>query len=318
VKFGLHSATDAVSPEAGRIAELWWLLFAVCSLVFLLVVGFMLYATLRSGAARDRSSGQPSAERRVARLVGGAAFVSAVVLVALLVASAAASRALARTSSTDALTIEVVGHQWWWEVTYPDRDPSRRVSTANEIHVPVGRPVVLKLASRDVIHSFWAPNLHGKRDLIPGRETTLAFQPERPGVYHGQCAEYCGAQHAHMAFEVVAEPEDAFQAWLLRQRSPAPESTDPIAKRGQEVFLSGPCALCHSVAGTTAWGRNGPDLTHVRSRAHLAAGTLPNSADDLSAWVADPHRAKPGTKMPPTLLAPDDRKALVAYLETLE
>jgi cytochrome c oxidase subunit 2 len=314
----LHSATDAVSPEAGRIAELWWLLFAVCSLVFLLVVGFMLYASLRSGAARDRSSGQPSTERRVTWLVGGAAVVTAVVLVALLVASAATGRALARTSSADPLAIEVVGHQWWWEVTYPDPNPSRRVSTANEIHVPVGRPVVLKLASRDVIHSFWAANLQGKRDLIPGRETALDFEAERPGVYHGQCAEYCGAQHAHMAFEVVAEPEDAFQAWLAHQRTPAPEPADAFARRGQQVFLAAPCALCHAVAGTPAWGRNGPDLTHVGSRPRLAAGTLPNSADNLSSWVADPHRAKPGTKMPPTRLAPDDRKALVAYLETLK
>jgi cytochrome c oxidase subunit 2 len=216
------------------------------------------------------------------------------------------------------LSIQVVGHQWWWELHYPDAVPSQAITTANEIHIPVGRPVELELASRDVIHSFWAPSLHGKRDLIPGHGSRLVVQADRPGVLHGQCAEFCGLQHANMGFLVVAEPADEFEAWRAAQRRPPPAPADAVQARGPRVFLSAPCAMCHAVQGTPAGGQNGPDLSHVASRRRLAAGTVANTSESMSRWIADPHQLKPGTRMPPTALEPADLEALTAYLESLK
>jgi cytochrome c oxidase subunit 2 len=243
--------------------------------------------------------------------------VTSLILVGLLVLDVSTTRALATPPAGAPLSIEIVGHQWWWEVHYPDPTPSRAVTTANEVHIPVGRPVQVRLESRDVIHSFWVPNLQGKRDLIPGHVNTVWLQADQPGLFHGQCAEFCGAQHAHMAFLIVAEPESAFSAWLDGQRQPAASPATDDQARGQEAFLSRTCALCHTVRGANAWGQNGPDLTHLATRRELAAGTLPNRHGSLVEWVTDPHRVKPGTKMPP--MPPETGiQALVAYLESLK
>jgi cytochrome c oxidase subunit 2 len=250
-------------------------------------------------------------------VVGGAAVATVVILLGLLVASAATGRALA-VSSTSPLEVKVVGHQWWWEVRYPGTMPSLDVTTANELHLPVGRPVQVELTAHDVIHSFWIPSLHGKEDLIPGRINTLSLQADRPGRYEGLCAEFCGLQHAHMAFSVVAEEEGAFQAWLQAQRQPSALPADAVQARGQQVFVETPCAMCHSVMGTPAGGRNGPDLTHVASRPYLAAGALENTPDHMAAWIRDPHHFKPGAKMPPTALQAADLQALFAYLGSLK
>lgn len=195
---------------------------------------------------------------------------------------------------------------------------SSAVVTANEIHIPVGTPVVLNSTSRDVIHSFWAPNIQGKRDLIPGRLTTIWFQVDREGVFRGQCAEFCGNQHAHMAFLIVAEPPEKFQQWLRSQRRPSVEPTDGIASRGQQVFLSHTCVMCHNIRGTNAGAKNGPDLTHIASRRTLAAGTIPNNRGYLAGWILDPQHIKPGNRMPPNPLRPDELQALLAYIETLQ
>jgi cytochrome c oxidase subunit 2 len=227
-------------------------------------------------------------------------------------------RALAAMPSQKPLVIEVTGYQWWWKIAYPDSVPSRGVQTANEIHVPVGRPVLIRTTSRDVIHSFWAPNLHGKKDLIPGKETATWFQADTPGVYRGQCAEFCGHQHALMSFFVVAEPPEMFQAWLEHQRQPAPEPTDPVTSKGKEVFLTGSCSMCHNITGTMATGQVAPDLTHLASRMTIAAATLPNTRGNLGGWILDPQRIKPGTKMPPNHLEAADLQALLSYLETLK
>jgi len=253
----------------------------------------------------------------MARWVTAAVAVSSILLIGLLVASVATDRALAQLPLVDAVNIHVTAHQWWWEVTYDDAQPERMFTTANEIHVPVGRPVLVTLHSDDVIHSFWVPSLHGKKDLIPGRIATIRFRADQAGRYHGQCAEYCGLQHAFMAFEVVAVPPEQFETWAQAQRKPADEPTDAAAQRGRDLFLSGSCMLCHAIQGTTAGARKAPDLTHVASRARIAAGRLPNTPEDLARWIADPHKAKPGVNMPAHLLSNDDLQALVAYLGTL-
>jgi len=318
MSFGLHSAVHPFGPQAARIAAVWWLMFWVSAAVFVLVVAFLLGAVFRSPSSRERSAARGGGQKRMGAVVGGAAIATAVILVGFLVVDVSAGRALATAPAPPPLSIQVVGHQWWWEVHYPDPVASQAITTANEIHIPIGRPVEFDLASRDVIHSFWAPSLHGKKDLIPGHGSRLLVQADQPGTFHGQCAEFCGLQHANMGFLVVAQPEDEFQAWQAAQRQPAPVPADAVLARGQQVFLSVPCAMCHSVQGTPAWGQNGPDLTHVASRRLLAAGTMANTSENMSRWIADPHHLKPGTKMPPTALEPSDLQALTAYMESLK
>ena len=191
------------------------------------------------------------------------------------------------------------------------------MNSPNELHIPVGVPVVLRTTSRDVIHSFWVPNLHGKRDLIPGVTTETWIQAVRPGVYRGQCAEFCGHQHAHMAFFVIATPMDEFETWLQQQRSGAPQPATEAQRRGHDLFMQGPCVLCHTIRGTAAASRFGPDLTHVAGRRTIAAGTLPMTRGHLAGWIADSQSIKPGNRMPPNLVRGEDLQAIVAYLEML-
>jgi cytochrome c oxidase subunit 2 len=216
------------------------------------------------------------------------------------------------------MRVRVTGHQWWWEIEYLDATPADRIRTANELHIPAGRPVTLELISDDVIHSFWVPSLQGKRDLLPGYANNLQVQASRPGRYRGECAEFCGWQHAHMAFVVHAHEPEAFVRWQREQRRPAREPVSPEQVRGREVFLGSTCAQCHAIRGTDAAAMLGPDLTHLASREQIAAGTLPNDAANLSAWILDPRRFKPGTTMPPAQLSAQDLGALVAYLSSLE
>jgi cytochrome c oxidase subunit 2 len=214
--------------------------------------------------------------------------------------------------------VQITGYQWWWSVEYVYPQPNLRFTTANELHLPVGRPILFKLRGADVIHSFWVPNLHGKTDLIPGRENTTWLQIDKPGIYRGQCAEFCGAQHAHMALVVVAESSDDFERWVVAQREPAPAPTTPAQSRGLNVIERGPCALCHTIRGTTAGARTAPDLTHFASRSTIAAGTLPNTPGYLAGWISDPQHVKPGSRMPPTGLSGEDLQAVLAYMETLK
>jgi cytochrome c oxidase subunit 2 len=237
----------------------------------------------------------------------------------LIVASFLVGRAIySNPNNSDALIIEVNGRQWWWDVRYNPSIPSQIVTTANEIHIPVGRPIVLRLGSGDVIHSFWVPNLHGKMDMIPGRTQELSLQADRPGVYRGQCAEYCGHQHAHMALTVVAEPEDQFNAWYQAQLQSAPAPATESQIYGQKVFLSKPCVMCHRIQGTEAGGRLGPDLTHVASRQTIAAGTLPNTREHLAQWIVNSQSVKPGNRMPPIPVAGNELNALLDYVQSLK
>jgi cytochrome c oxidase subunit II len=218
------------------------------------------------------------------------------------------------------LRINVVGKQWWWEVRYRAVDGDlRNVLLANEIRIPVGEPVEMMLSSGDVIHSFWAPSLAGKVDMIPGRTNRLVIRTNEPGIYRAQCAEYCGGQHALMALYVIAEPRDQFYAWLRTQAREASEPTDPFLRSGYEAFLRGRCPECHSVRGTPAEGTSGPDLTHVGGRQSLAAGTLKNHIGTMAGWIAGSQDVKPGNLMPNAdIYSGEELRALAAWLGSLK
>ncbi len=309
-------------PQSAQIHELWLLTVAVCTVVFVAVMAAPLFALWRApradeATAPDLSSlveSEPGAARAVITAVG----VSITLLLLLITASALANRGLSRLAGDDALKIEVTAQQWWWDVRYLDPQPSRIFTTANELYVPVGRTVEVSLRSSDVIHSLWIPNLHGKKDLIPGRTATMRFRADHPGTFRAQCAEFCGFQHAKMALIVVAGPPERFESWADRQRQPAREPSDPQQARGRDVFVSSTCVTCHRIQGTDASARRAPDLTHLASRQTLAAGTLPNTPGHLAGWIVDPQRIKPGVNMPSNSLPPDDLQALLAYLGSLQ
>lgn len=215
--------------------------------------------------------------------------------------------------------ILVIGHQWWWEVHYLSDQAQQEVITANEIHIPANRPVTVELESQDVIHSFWVPSLHGKVDLIPGHPNFVRIEASHPGSFDGQCAEYCGAQHAHMRLLVIAQPPDRYQAWLKAQREPGRTPTTADAEEGQQIFLSGPCSMCNTVRGTTAGGRVAPDLTHIGSRRFIAANSFPNDDAYLEAWVTHAQSLKPDALMPDfTRFTGVQMRDLVAYLRQLQ
>ena len=309
-------------PQAGHLHDLWLVMLCVCTAVFAAVLAAFFYALWRSPpgdlkAAAERELPGPS-RRSAARSVAFAVTVSVLMLIFLIVASYATDRALARLPLENALRIEVTANQWWWDLRYQDAVASRIFTTANELHIPVGRPIVLTLKSSDVIHSLWIPNLHGKRDLIPGHTTTLQLKADQPGTYRGQCAEFCGFQHAFMALLVIAEPPEQYEAWAERQRQPASAPTAAKAVQGERLFLTTTCAMCHAIQGTSAAARRAPDLTHVAGRQTLAAGRLANTAADLEHWISDPQQYKPGVNMPSHQFEPEDRQALVEYLRGLQ
>jgi cytochrome c oxidase subunit 2 len=313
----IQSVLAPAGRQSASIYHLWSLMLWVTALVFVITLAFACLALSR-GRRRARGGGpEPASQRTVTRTVAVAVGVTVVVLFGLLTASVSTGNTVASLHASSAVTINVTGHQWWWEIEYEDAVPERRMRTANELHMPINRPVVLKVTSRDVIHSFWAPSLQGKRDLIPGYTTAIWLQADRPGIYRGQCAEFCGLQHAHMAFDIVAESEGEFDRWLEAMRQPAPDPRDETERHGRDVFMTARCAACHTVGGTNAHGQIAPDLTHVASRRSLGAGTLPNTPEHLSAWVRDPQASKPGNQMPPNVLPSDQTQALLAYLERL-
>jgi len=301
-------------PAARSIASLGWLLLSVCVVIYVIVMAVAAWSLFRR---RDAADDLPATATKLTRAVVAGTVVSAIILVVFTVSSVVAGRGLTSPTGAGAITVDVIGHQWWWEFQYRDVTPSDFVTSPNELHIPVGVPVHLKATSRDVIHSFWVPNLHGKRDLIPGQVTNTWIQADTPGVYRGECAEFCGHQHANMAFVVVAEPMDTFLAWIARQRQPAGEPPTDEARRGHDVFLQSTCVMCHTIRGTTAGARLGPELTHVGSRMTIAAGTLPNTRGHLGGWVADPQSIKPGVRMPANPLEPADLQAVLTYLRSL-
>jgi cytochrome c oxidase subunit 2 len=314
----VQSVLSPAGAQASSIHQLWLLMLWTTTVVCVVVLAFIAVAVLRHRRRDEVATIPTTPERSLVRSVWAATTLSLLILLMLLVASVWMTRGVESLAASGALTINIIGHQWWWEIEYEDTSPSRRVLTANEMHIPVGRPVVLKVSSRDVIHSFWVPNLQGKRDLIPGYTTAIWLQPDRPGIFRGQCAEFCGLQHAHMALDVVAEAGPDFDRWLEGMRKPAgPPETDQ-QRKGHAVFMSRRCAGCHAINGTEAYGQIGPDLTHIGSRSTIGAGTLPNTRDHMNAWVKNPQVSKPGNQMPPNPLSDEDSRALQAYLEFLK
>jgi len=320
-----QSVLDPAGTQADRIAQLWWFFFWLLSVIFVLVIGVMLAALTRKHRGinqeplETRHKPSEQTESGLKRVVGAATVLTVAILLGLIVISIATGKSVsALGQQKNGITIEVQGNQWWWYIRYLNDDASKIVITANEIHIPVGRPVQIRATSNDVIHSFWVPNLHGKRDLIPSRVNAEWIQADHPGRFRGQCAEFCGAQHAHMAFWVVAESEQDFENWAEQQRRPAVAPTDPVKLRGQQVFLNSACVLCHNISGTPANGQVGPDLTHFGSRISIAAGTLPNTKGNLGGWIADPQNIKPGNHMATVALQSEDIDPLLEYLESLK
>ena len=314
---GNESAFNPAGPQAGRINSLWWYMFVTATIVWILVVFALLYAA-RHGHRRVAAEDTDEINQRMKKPVIAAAAISALILIGTLVYSVNTGEALASLPSEKALRIKITGHQWWWEAEYMDPVSGNQVTTANEIHIPIGEPVQIIGTSPDVIHSFWVPNLTGKKDLIPGHTTALWLQADKAGIYRGQCAEFCGHQHAKMAVLVLAEPRSQFNSWYNSQLQPAAPPTDSMSQAGEKIFMSKGCPLCHTVGGTRAFGRIGPPLTHIASSYTLAAGTLKNTRGNLAGWIVDPQKIKPGVRMPPNDLSGSELQALLSYLETLK
>jgi cytochrome c oxidase subunit 2 len=309
---GVQSALAPAGAEAREVARLFWITTGVGAALLAMVLvltGLALRAPERLRA--------PLADRRV--IVAGGIVLPVLVLSFLMFYGFFVLQAgAARHASLAEEPITVVGKRWWWEVVYPGLDGARIVS-ANELRLPVGRPVALRLESDNVIHSLWIPKLAGKLDMIPGRSNVLTLEIEAPGVSRGQCAEYCGGAHALMSFYVVALPPDEHAAWLAREAAPARPPATPAERAGQELFLATGCGACHRIRGTEAQGAVGPDLTHVGSRLSLAAATLPNDAEAFAEWIARNQHIKPENLMPPyEILSEDELAALAAYLDSLE
>jgi cytochrome c oxidase subunit II len=306
------STWSAASPDARRLAALGMTMTIVGTVVFLLVVAIMALALWRRRNS-DTGDGTPLSVSEHRWVLGGGLAMPVVVLLAVFIATLGTLRAMERPRH-DAPDIVVVGHQWWWEIRYP-RDT---VVTADEIHIPVGRSMRVQLQSNDVIHSLWIPNLNGKTDLIPGQDNVTVLHADTAGVYRGECAEYCGPQHAQMALSVVAEPEAMFERWVSNAKSPSQSVKDAAQAAGLSAFMEHSCSYCHTIRGTQASGTVGPDLTHVGSRLTLAGGTLPNTAGYLGGWIANPDRLKPGVKMPAVPMDGASLQAIVQYLEGLK
>jgi cytochrome c oxidase subunit II len=306
---------SASGAYARPVVALNWGLTIVSCAVIVIISALVLWGIFKRRAPAAASS-------EIVRTGGGMAFIytgTAITLVVLLVFLVWTLATLARVShaqSPPKVTVEIVGHQWWWEMRYRGDVPARTFTTANELHIPVGQPVEIRVTTADVIHSFWVPQLAGKIDTIPGQHNVRWLEADQPGVYYGQCTEYCGHQHAHMALTVVAEPSEAFGRWWDHQLSDAAVPSAGDAADGYQVFLRN-CAACHTVRGTGAGGILGPDLSHIAQRLRLPAGVYSNTPATLAQWVSQPQAIKPGALMPNPQLDARQLHDVVAFLETL-
>jgi cytochrome c oxidase subunit II len=315
---GSQSALNPHSHAATDIANLFWVMMAVAFGGLALVTGLLVWAWARRrrrGFASDPDDPHPGERPAWFVVVGAGVVFPIAVVVALFIVSnwAIIHVTQAPAASSTAMTVEAVGHQWYWEFRYP----GTKAVTADEMHIPVGTRINLVATTADVIHSFWVPQLNRKIDTIPGQQNRILLYANRADVYRGQCAEYCGLQHAHMGMLVFAQPKAAFRAWLKGQAAPAASPQTALESRGKDVFLS-KCSSCHAIRGTDANGYVGPDLTHLASRTKLAGLTIPNRPDYLARWIVDSQHFKPGNQMPNLSLQPAQLHALVAYLESLK
>lgn len=310
---GCSELPTALAPhgvEAHSVAQLFWAMAAGGALIWLAVVGTLVYA-----ARRNRKTYSQAAAGRIVLWAGAVApSVLLTILLAYALALMPGLRPLAASDGEDRLHIEVIGEQFWWRVIYhpPDGEP---VVSANEVRLPVGQRVTFSLKSTDVIHSFWIPPLGGKMDMVPGRTNTFSLEATKAGVFRGPCTEFCGPSHAQMAFAAVAMKPDAFDRWLADEAAEASEAADP----GLDAFLANGCGACHTIRGTEADGTVGPDLTHLASRRTLAAGALPNTEEAIARFIAEPDEVKPGVGMPAFRMLPQGQiEAIAAYLAGLE
>lgn len=306
-----QSALVPRGPHADSVATLTWVMVGGAAAILLLVTVLTVLAIV---LRPERRSWMGS--RKFIIWLG--VVFPVVTLTALLVYGLWIGRDILRPGEP-ALRIEVIGERWWWRVRYVDVEGNRRLESANEIRIPTGRPIEFILKTQDVIHSFWVPNLAGKLDMIPGHTNVYRFAADRPGIYRGQCAEYCGAQHALMAFYVVAQEPAEFEHWYMQEAQHAREPASPLLGRGRELFLSNGCGSCHTVRGTPASGSSGPDLTHVGSRRSIAAGTFPTNVGTLAGWISSAQHLKPDNLMPSFgNLRGEELRAIAAYLESLK
>jgi cytochrome c oxidase subunit II len=303
------SALDPHGYGENQIATQAWIMIILAAIIFVIVIALLLFAVFRR--RRGAESALAGRGANIFVTVGGV-IIPLLILIFLFGLTLHTMRALSAPAPSG-LTINVVGHEWWWEVQYPQQ----QFTTANEIHIPTGQQVHLKLTTADVIHSFWVPQLQAKEDLLPGHANDLLLEADQPGTYRGQCAEFCGAEHAHMAFFVIADPPDQFAAWVKGQQAPPPQPTAPELQKGYQVFIGSSCSYCHAVRGTNASANVGPDLTHLASRHTLAAGTLDNTPGNLAGWITSAQNIKPDNKMPSIYINGDDLQALLMYLDSL-
>jgi len=310
---------DPAGPASAPTYTLGWALIGLVSFV-VIVVAVLLVGAL----CRRRPPLAPGEERKLPPDSGGMSWIvigtglSTLGLFGALVYAMVTLESVASPPSEPPLTIDVTGYDWWWKVHYIDAaNPSREFVTANEIHIPVGVPVRVELRSADVIHTFWVPRLTGKMEMIPGQTNMQWMQADRPGIFRGQCAQFCGPGHAHMAFEVIAQPKAEFEAWADAQRKSAQPLATPEARAGQHVFDER-CAGCHTVRGTSAVGMQAPDLTHLASRRTIVAAQLENTAQNRLDWIEHAQRIKPDALMPSIALSASDAAALSSYLSTLQ
>ncbi len=308
-----QSALYPAGPQAAKVYLLWEIFGWLFAAIWTIVIGFLLVALFRRHRAAVLA---PNAGERAVAVAGS--ITIGILFILIIVSSVAARDIHASHAPSDELRIHVIGRQWWWEFQYQNGSADHLLTTANEFHIPVGRRVRFEVTSNDVIHSFWVPNLSPKMDAIPDHFNTIAFQADREGTYRGQCAEFCGLQHAHMGFIVVVESPDKFQEWFKNQLTPSAENLTAEQQKGRQIFLASPCVICHSIRGTDAFGSVAPDLTHLASRSTIAAAELENTPGNLSGWITDSQRLKPGTKMPPIDIASQDMQPLLSYLEALK
>lgn len=311
----LTSAGD----KADAILPLTWGV-TIISLVVIVIIWLLVVGAIwrRPGIAPQPAGSKIAIDERTSGLswIWIGVGISSLVLLFTVVWTMTVLARVTSPSKKPVLTIEITGHQWWWQVRYLSNDPSQVFVTANEVHIPVGEPVLLKLVGADVIHSFWIPALGGKTDTIPGQTNETWLEARSPGIYRGQCTEYCGLQHAQMATLLIADTPQSFAAWRSHQLQSAGRPSSGGQWAGLAHFTSH-CGSCHTVRGTDAAGMLGPDLSHLMQRHTIAAGTLPNDPADLDRWISDPQSIKPGALMPKPELSPNERADVISYLKTL-
>ena len=317
---GAQSMMGGEGAESANFVQLFIVFLAVCAVMYLLVIAAVL-ASLRRGHRRaltveNRTHHRLSRHARPAAIAWVALIFAG--LTALTIASFFVDRSNASVAPTDQMSLTVTANQWWWDVEYSTPTASHGFHTANEIHLPVGVPVQVKLKSNDVIHSLWIPNLAGKQDLIPGRDIDLQLLPRETGRFRAQCAEFCGVQHSKMSLDVTVDSKADFLAWYAAQLKPAMPPASAARMAGYNYVMTRECSACHSIVGTPASGQVAPDLTHFASRRTIAAGTLPMDRASIENWIADPQHLKRGNRMPTIPMSAADRTAVVAYLEGLK